>query len=110
MDQLLPYEYNYQRTTTNGQPIPATTTSAGLIGDLSILIGLAAFSAPENSLRAVVSSSILPGAWRRHNLPTGRTPERGMVITIYYDPTNSLYSTKKMLDRIENGGFGPFYA
>ncbi len=110
MGQLLPHEYNYQRTTPNGQAIPATTTSAGLIGDLAILIGLAAFSAPENSLRAVVSSSILPGAWIRHSLPTGRTPERGMVVTIYYDPRNPKYSTKDILDRLENGGFGPFYA
>jgi len=33
-----------------------------------------------------------------------------MVVTIYYDPTNRPNSTKAILDRLENGGFGPFYA
>lgn len=32
-----------------------------------------------------------------------------MVVTIYYDPTNP-QSTKTMLDRLEKGDFGPFYA
>jgi len=110
MDQLLPYEYNYQRTTPKGYPMPSTTTSAGLIGSLPILIGLAAFSAPKESLTAVLTSSIKPKAWRRHNLPTGRTPERGMVVTIHYDPMNPKLSTKDILDRLQNGQWGPFYA
>ena len=33
-----------------------------------------------------------------------------MVVTIYYDPTNPNGSTKDMLDRLQNGGFGPFYS
>ena len=74
MRQLLPDEYNYQRTTPAGHPIQSTTTSAGLIGSLPILIGLAAFSAPKDSLIAVLSNSVTPGAWKRHNLPTGRKP------------------------------------
>lgn len=110
MGQLLPREYNYQRTTPGGRPIPSPTGSAGLIGSLPILIGLAAFSAPEDSLTAVLTSSIKPQAWRRHNLPTGRTPERGMVVTIYYDPMNPEFSNKDILDRLQNGEWGPFYA
>lgn len=110
MRQLLPHEYDYQRTAPNGHPIPSPTTSAGLIGSLPILIGLAAFSAPQDSLTAVLTSSIIPRAWIRHNLPTGRTPERGMVVTIYYDLMNRASSTMDILDRLENGEFGPFYA
>lgn len=72
MGQLLPHVYNYQRTTPGGRPIPSPTTSAGLIGSLPILVGLAAFSAPKDSLTAVLSSSVFPRAWRRHNQPTGR--------------------------------------
>lgn len=109
MGQLLPHVYNYQPTTPNGRPIPSPTTSAGLTGSLPILIGLAAFSAPKKSLTAVLSTSIMAGAWKRHNQPTGRTPERGMVVTVYYDPNNP-HSTKDILDRLESGVFGPFYA
>jgi len=74
MGQLLPHVYNYQRTTPGGHPIASTTISAGLIGSLPILIGLAAFSAPKDSLIYVLSNSVAPRAWRRHNLPTGRKP------------------------------------
>lgn len=74
MGQLLPDVYNYQRTTPGGHPIPSSTTSAGLIGSLPILVGLAAFSAPKDSLTAVLSSSVSPRAWRRHTRPTGRKP------------------------------------
>jgi len=73
MGQLMPHEYDYQRT-ENGHPVPSTTTSAGLIGSLPMLVGLAAFSAPKDSLTAVLSSSIIPRTWRRHSLPTGRKP------------------------------------
>lgn len=74
MGQLMPHEYKYQRTTPNGHPIPSTTTSAGLIGSLPILVGLAAFSAPKDSLIAVLRSSVVPKAWKKHHLPTGRKP------------------------------------
>lgn len=110
MDQLLPRLYDYQHSTPGGGPIPSPTMSAGLIGSLPILIGLAAFSAPRESLRTVLLGSIRTRAWRRHDLPTGRTPERGMVVTIYYDPMNHGSSTKDILDRLESGALGPFYA
>lgn len=42
--QLLPHEYDYQRTTPDGYPIPLRTTSAGLTGSLPVLIGLAALT------------------------------------------------------------------
>ena len=72
MPQLLPVEYDYQRTTSEGQPIPSSTTSAGLIGSLPILVALAAFSAPKNSLVPILTRSMAHMAWERHNLPTGR--------------------------------------
>lgn len=77
MPQLLPAHYDYQRTDAQDNPIPAETEQAGLIGDLAILISLAAFSAPRDRLTAVLTSSIGPGVWRRHDLPTGRRSYRG---------------------------------
>jgi len=74
MGQLMPHVYDYQRTALDGLPVPSETTSAGLIGNLPILVGLAAFSAPKNSLIAVLSSSVIPRAWVRHTRPTGRKP------------------------------------
>ena len=32
-----------------------------------------------------------------------------MVITIYLDAKNPEWSTKELLDQLQNGGFGPFY-
>ncbi|KAI4100318.1 MAG: hypothetical protein L6R37_005536 [Teloschistes peruensis] len=37
------------------------------------------------------------------------TPERGMVVTVYYDPRNEQGSHKLHLEQLENGFFGPFY-
>lgn len=36
--------------------------------------------------------------------------ERGMVVTIFYDPTNTEGSTLNVLNRLQNGEFGPFYS
>ena len=72
MGQLLPVEYDYQRTNSEGQPIPSNTTSAGLIGSLPILVALAAFSAPKINLDLVLTSSMAPMAWVPHNRTTGR--------------------------------------
>lgn len=109
MPQLLPSEYNYRRTGPHDDPIPSDTRSAGLIGNLAILLALAAFSAPRNRLSTVLTSCIGLQIWRPHHLPTGRTPERGMIVTIYLDPANPTYSTVLYLDKLEEGHCGPFY-
>ena len=71
--QLMPREYNYQRTSPNGHPISSTTTSAGLIGSLPLLVGLGAFSAPRDSITPALTGSITAlGAWTHHDWPTGR--------------------------------------
>ena len=64
MDQLLSPWYDCV-------PRHASRTQAGLIGQLPLLFALAAFSAPPKSL-GVLLSSIQPGKWMHHNLPTGR--------------------------------------
>ena len=64
MDQLLSPWYDCV-------PRHASRTQAGLIGQLPLIFALAAFSAPPKSLR-VLLSSIQPGKWMHHNLPTGR--------------------------------------
>ncbi|KAL8755824.1 MAG: hypothetical protein Q9184_004682 [Pyrenodesmia sp. 2 TL-2023] len=89
MPQLLPEIYDYDRRQTATVP-----TSAGLIGDLPILFGLVAFSAPPHLLSHVLTSC---------------DTERGMVITVYFDPSNEKGSNKKLLDMLQQGYFGPFY-
>lgn len=32
-----------------------------------------------------------------------------MVVTIFHDPMNPDHSTEDLLDRLQSGGFGPFY-
>ena len=75
MGQLLPRDYDYCRVETHngtGAPIPPETESAGLTGNLALLLGLAAYSAPPNSLQAALTTSMGPNTWTRHGLLTGR--------------------------------------
>lgn len=65
--QLLPEVYDYrQRVDHTGQIIPPSTTSAGLIGDLPLLLALAAFSGPQTRLNQILTRSLRPGAWDPH--------------------------------------------
>lgn len=71
---MLPREYDYCLVETNGtgSPIPPETASAGLTGDLALLLGLAAYSAPPNFLQAALTTSMEPNVWIRHGFPNGR--------------------------------------
>ena len=55
LPQLLPVIYDYQNIDKTGNPVPSKTSSAGLIGSLPLLLALAAFSAPPESLGAALS-------------------------------------------------------
>ena len=73
MGQLIPRDYEYAEVDdVDGTLIPPNRVFAGLTGDLALLLGLAAFSAPPNSQRAVLTTSVLPGGWHPHNFPHGR--------------------------------------
>ena len=63
MPQLLPPSYDCN-------PRHAARSHAGLIGQLSLLFALAAFSAPPTSLE-MLSSSMRPGKWMPHGFSTG---------------------------------------
>ncbi len=120
MPQLLPKVYDFQ----TGSP----KTQAGLIGSIPLLIALAAFSAPPHTLAAVLTNCLRPGTWRPHQYqyPAGRKfrrsinisasslsrldiAERGMVVTIFFDPQNPQGSNAAVLNHLQNGSFGPFY-
>ncbi|KAL8767920.1 MAG: hypothetical protein Q9209_005708 [Squamulea sp. 1 TL-2023] len=104
MPQLLPAIYNY-----DSRQIPAPI-SAGLIGNLPILFALPAFSAQPEKLSDVLTSSMQPNRWLKHQgLPHGHISERGLVVTVFLDPSNKKGSTKTLLDQLQNGYFGPFY-
>ncbi|KAL8847911.1 MAG: hypothetical protein Q9221_007042 [Calogaya cf. arnoldii] len=118
--QLLPTIYDYDPKPNLPQP-----ASAGLIGNLPLLFALPAFSAQPDQLTNVLTSFMQPNRWHRHELPHGRKSrrlntanlvdrhkdesERGMVVTVFLDPSNKTGSTKHLLDLLQNGHFGPFY-
>ncbi len=72
LPQLMPEVYNFQAVNTDGRPLRPATQSAGLIGSLPLLIALAAFSAPPDSLAAAMNS-VQPGMWQPHQLHSGRS-------------------------------------
>lgn len=75
LPQLVPAIYDYQEVDTDGRPDPSTTRSAGLIGSLPLLLALAAFSAPSESLNTAFAS-VRPGMWQPHHLHSGRSEYR----------------------------------
>lgn len=121
--QLLPTIYDYDPNPNLPQPI-----SAGLIGDLPLLFALPAFSAQPERLPEVLTRCMQPNRWRRHPLPHGRkslpqldldamitnmredNKDRGMIVSVFLDPINKRGSTKPLLDALQDGHFGPFYA
>ncbi|KAL8793329.1 MAG: hypothetical protein Q9195_004106 [Heterodermia aff. obscurata] len=109
-EKLIPQPYRYQKTYENGNPIPPGTTCAGLIGSLPLLLALAAFSArPDALIPALRESRLATGRWVPHNYTTG-VQERGLVVTIYKDPGNTAGSTDAVLQNLEKGVYGAFYA
>ncbi|KAL8931098.1 MAG: hypothetical protein Q9208_000201 [Pyrenodesmia sp. 3 TL-2023] len=78
-------------------------------GDLPILFGLVALSAPPHLLSNVITTCMQPNAWIPHKYPHSRDTESGMVVTVYFDPSNEQSSNKKLLDMLQQGHFGPFY-
>ncbi|KAI4259760.1 MAG: hypothetical protein L6R42_004405 [Xanthoria sp. 1 TBL-2021] len=102
--QLLPTIYDYDYDPDPKLPLPV---SAGLIGNLPLLFALPAFSAQPHQLSYVLTNFMHPNTWHRHQLPHG---QRGMVVSVFLDPSNKHGSTKAVLDALQNGYFGPFYA
>lgn len=76
--QLLPTIYDYPRTDHEGRSLSASTTSAGLIGSLPLLLALAAFSGPENQLDSILTQSLQPGVWASH------TNDRGGKLPVFF--------------------------
>ena len=73
VNQILPTCYDYtKQLDQQQQEIQPDKVSAGLIGNLPILISLAAFSAPPNRLGQVLERHVRLHQWIPHNLPPGR--------------------------------------
>ena len=60
INKLIPCIYKYDERS------PPTPEFAGLIGDLPLLLALAAFSAPPEQLNSVLTQNIQPGVWLPH--------------------------------------------
>ena len=60
INKLIPCIYKYDGCS------PPTPQSAGIIGDLCLLLSLAAFSAPLVQLNSVLTQNIQPGVWLPH--------------------------------------------
>jgi hypothetical protein len=63
MPQVLPHVYNYDNS-PNRRPLSGEP--GGLCGNLSLLIGMEAFSADVNNAEAVVSECFGLNEWKRH--------------------------------------------
>ena len=117
--QLLPACYSYSANSPQRQ-------NGGLIGNLALLSAIGAFSAKEvHAGNALVNStrrnrwathSGLGNGWRESaftftDLSNNRPDEnkRGLVATIYLDPSNPTGSTQDRLRRLEAGDYGAFY-
>jgi hypothetical protein len=99
--------------------------SAGLIGKLTLLLALVAFSRPSQHIHSVLTQHVRPGQWTPLNTTEhGRTSPpvslcnlllmclagtryRGMVVTIWLDPSSN--TTRNTLRRIEKGHYGAFF-
>ena len=71
-NQLIPRPYRFQTCDSNGNPIPPTTVFGGLIGELPLLIALAAFSSIPSELSATLGTNTQGGRWWPHTHHTGR--------------------------------------
>ena len=69
MPQVLPHVYNYDAKSPRAKPPPGA--SGGLCGSLSLLIGMAAFSAPENYAEDIVSRCFGFRQWKNHTYKIG---------------------------------------
>jgi hypothetical protein len=69
MPQVLPEVYNYD---TKSPSAKSTGQPGGLCGKLSLLIAMAAFSAPVNQAEAIVRQYFGFKAWDEHKFPNGR--------------------------------------
>ena len=123
-NQLIPRPYRFPTLDFDGKSVLPTTSLAGLGGDLPLLIALIAFSAVPSRLSTVLEHHVSKGTWRSHIYDTGRqflcllcqnikltsagVPKRGLVVTVYLDPSNPSGSTKEELGRLERGDYGPF--
>lgn len=78
---LLPSVYNYHQTIDgNNRPIPSERDHAGLIGNLPILVALAAFSAPPGLVDDAFTSSVRPGTWSPHTFQRGGEQARSCLL------------------------------
>ena len=82
--QLLPTIYDYQpRRDPEGRFLPTRVTSPGLIGDLPILLALAAFSGPENQLDTILTQCLRRGVWAPHtHHRDGKLPASSLIIEL----------------------------
>ncbi len=60
------------------------------------------------SIRIVMGVSRLVSSSRKSQY-TSDIAERGMVVTVYYNPLNPQCSTNELQDKLQNEGFGAFY-
>ncbi|KAH8592835.1 hypothetical protein B0O99DRAFT_689384 [Bisporella sp. PMI_857] len=80
-----------------------TPLADGLAGNLATVIALIAFSCRRSDWHDILmhDRAWWNYRWRGHNRRHGRTEQRGLVATVYYDPENTQGSTRDNLYAIE---------
>ncbi|MCJ1246782.1 hypothetical protein MMC30_003991 [Trapelia coarctata] len=104
VNDLFTAQYKYNAQTDANPP----QESAGLIGKLSLLLALVAFSRPPAHIASVLMNHVRAGRWEPLGTTEhGRIKYRGMVVTIWLDPASN--TTAQVLRAIERGSYGAFF-
>ena len=123
--QLFPQGYH---RALPAAPSATTIVNAGLTGQLPLILAVAAYSCPPQSVDFVLQHCIEPRRWKQHSADPdceleglfsqevcfelcthsniGNT-SRGMVVTIWREPNST--TTDEQLRNLESGVYGPIF-
>jgi len=79
MPQVLPHVYNYDTKSPWTKPPPGSP--GGLCGSLSLIVGMAAFSAEARNAESVISSCFGLRQWRKHQFEIGIGRKYSLLLT-----------------------------
>ncbi|KAK2766116.1 Checkpoint kinase 2 [Arachnomyces sp. PD_36] len=108
MPQLLPTSFRptYSDPQCSGQALGPPTC---LAGSLSLIMALAALSAPPVHMVEAINTSFKPPHWLPHPFVEDRPHGRGVVVSICPDPL-APEITAQVLREFEAGSYGPIIA
>ncbi|KAI9822417.1 MAG: hypothetical protein M1827_000136 [Pycnora praestabilis] len=67
-------------------PLAPNNDSGGLVGDIAIILALAAFSIVPEYVQYGLENGLGAGRWQSHGVQSGRNDNRGVVVRVYASP------------------------